>query len=184
MIEYKRIKADEARQHEDVLIELLRDSVDHGASVGFLPPMDAVINRGYWTKVIHDVEQDARVLLIALRDGQVVGTGQLGLATYPNGLHRAEVQKVLVHSSQRRQGIGRGLMLALEREALAMGRTLLVLDTLLDGGAEALYDSLGYVRLGAIPRFALHDGALCATVVYYKQLLVNDRANSEAATLF
>ncbi|MDX2139362.1 MAG: GNAT family N-acetyltransferase [Chloroflexota bacterium] len=170
MIEYKRLTGADVQQHEDSLMELLRDSVAHGASVGFLPPLDEAINRRYWAKVARDVEAGERVLIIAQRDGQVVGTAQLGLAMYPNGRHRAEVQKVLVHSTQRRQGIGQALMVQIEQEARALGRTLLVLDTLVDGGAEALYERTGYMRLGVIPQFALHEGVLCGTVVYYKVL--------------
>jgi GNAT superfamily N-acetyltransferase len=170
MMTYQRLTAEEIQQHESALVELLRDAVDTGASVGFLPPMDVEVNRRYWAKIARDVEAGERVLIIAQRDGKLVGTAQLGLATYPNGLHRAEVQKLLVHSSQRRQGIGHALMVQLEQEARALGRTLLVLDTLVNGGAEALYDRMGYTRLGVIPQFALHDGALCGTVVYYKLL--------------
>ena len=43
-------------------------------------------------------------------DGRVVGSVQLGFALWPNARHRAEVQKLMVHSSARRQGLGRVLM--------------------------------------------------------------------------
>jgi GNAT superfamily N-acetyltransferase len=47
----------------------------------------------------------------------------------PNASHRAEVQKLLVLRSWRRQGIGLALMTAIEQAARQTGRSLLVLDT-------------------------------------------------------
>ncbi len=45
-------------------------------------------------------------------------------------------------------------MIALEPVARSEGRTLLTLDTWTGHAAEALYQSLGYVTLGVIPRYA------------------------------
>jgi hypothetical protein len=57
-----------------------------------------------------------------------------------------------------------------EAEALAAGRTLLVLDTA-SPEAERLYDRLGWTRLGRVPGYALYpDGRPCATTFYWKAL--------------
>jgi hypothetical protein len=62
-------------------------------------------------------------------------------------------------------------MRAAEAAARECGRTLLVLDTVTGGDAERLYDSLGWSRVGVIPRYALMpDGAPCDTTVYYRDL--------------
>ena len=59
---------------------------------------------------------------------------------------------------------------AAETEALRHGKTLIVLDTASDA-AERLYEGIGYVRVGAIPDYALFpDGRPCATTIYYKRL--------------
>ena len=80
--------------------------------------------------------------------------------------------KLIVHRRARRRGIARSLMEAVEREAVAAGFTLLLLDTCLGGAAEQLYASTGWVRVGAVPGFALNpDGSECDTVFYYKQLV-------------
>lgn len=93
------------------------------------------------------------------------------MATKPNGLHRAEVSKLLVHSSAQRRGIGRQLMRAVEELARQHNRSTLVLDTLQGAHSELLYQSLGYTAAGIIPQFArVPSGALEATVVYYKLL--------------
>src|SRR6516162_7813500 len=61
---------------------------------------------------------------------------------------------MLVHRRARRQGIGAALMQAAEATARDCGKTLLVLDTASDD-AERLYERQGWVRVGAIPGYAL-----------------------------
>ncbi|MDB5270546.1 MAG: hypothetical protein JWP58_3586 [Hymenobacter sp.] len=96
---------------------------------------------------------------------------QLDLATRPNSLLRAEVSKLLVHRSARRQGLARQLLLALEDHARTLGRTTLVLDTRHGDIAEQLYQSMGYIFVGAIPAYFINfDGQPHATAVYYKLL--------------
>jgi ribosomal protein S18 acetylase RimI-like enzyme len=154
------------------LIALLRDAVESGASVGFLPPLgDAEANR-YWAAVAESLRDGARVVLAA-RDGELglVGSAQLELATRANARHRAEVSKVMVHRRARRRGIGRALMLALEAQARRLGRTTLVLDTRQGDPSEGLYRAVGWSFAGAIPRYARSaTGTLDATALYYKLL--------------
>jgi ribosomal protein S18 acetylase RimI-like enzyme len=148
----------------------LKDSVEGGASVGFLPPLGVDEACAYWRGVAAAVAASERLLLIA-RDGDcVVGTVQLDLCQRANGLHRAEVVRLLVHSSARRRGIGRQLMLAVEDAARARQRSLLVLDTRDGDPSCALYESLGYIRAGVIPRYARGaSGELHGTAIYYKE---------------
>jgi GNAT superfamily N-acetyltransferase len=165
----RRITEAEARSRLPAFAALLSDAVDHGASVGFLRPMDAAIARGYWNEALASVAAGTRILLVAEDGPEIVGTAQLDLATKPNGRHRAEVQKVLVLARCRRQGIARQLMDALEREALAASRSLLVLDTESRSGAEPFYEALGWIRCGSIPGFALSaDGVPTPNVIYHK----------------
>ena len=153
------------------LVELLQDSVENGASVGFLLPFSRSSNRVYWEQMLNEIESGNRTLLVAEKNGLVVGSVQLELATKPNALHRAEVQKLLVHSVHRKQGLGRALMSAIEEVARDLGRTLLVLDTLQGDNGARLYAKCGYVRVGEIPGYAsLSDGSLHATVLFYKFL--------------
>ena len=108
---------------------------------------------------------------IRATDGEIVGSAQLDLAGQPNGRHRAEVTKLMVLSSARRQGIGRLLMEAAEAEARNLGRTTLVLDTRQGDPSEALYRGMGWQPAGTIPRYARSaDGTLHTTAFYYKLL--------------
>ncbi|MFL5800360.1 MAG: GNAT family N-acetyltransferase [Roseiflexaceae bacterium] len=165
----ERLTAAQAADSIDALIELLRDSVEHGASVGFLPPLLPEEAQQYWAQVIADVERGARVLLVARQAGHIVGAVQLEPAAKRNAAHRAEVQKLLVHTRARRQGIGGALMRAIEAAAIELGRSLLVLDTYEGGDAERLYHQRGYIRAGEIPGYARSaDGSLAGTVIFYR----------------
>lgn len=153
------------------LAELLWDSVESGASVTFLQPFSREEARVFWREVAATVARGGRIVLAARRDGGIAGSVQLRPAQEPNQRHRAEVLKLLVHRRARRQGIGRALMLAVEEQARAAGRTLLTLDTRAGDPAEKLYRGIGYRLAGTIPRYAFsHDGSFHDAAILYKHL--------------
>ena len=78
---------------------------------------------------------------MALDDDRVVGSTLLIRSRNPNSPHRAEIGKVLVHSSARRRGIATALMAAAEERARADGRWMLMLDTVTGSAADAFYRS-------------------------------------------
>lgn len=165
------LASDEALRRLPELLVLLRDAVDSGASLGFLPPLTDTQGASFWQQMIREVSADTRALLVAEVDGVIAGSIQIHPAPQPNASHRAELQKLFVLRSHRRQGIGRALMTAAEAEARRRGRTLLVLDTLAGDKGEALYRSLDYGKAGEIPGYAKQaDGTLAATAIYYRQL--------------
>jgi acetyltransferase len=153
------------------LAELLRDCVDHGASVGFLSPLDAAVADRYWDRVLGAVEQGSLQLWVAEDAGRIVGCVQLEPCPKDNGKHRAELQKLLVLTAHRGRGVGRALMAEAERFARGALRTLLVLDTEVGSVAESVYRNLGWTRAGEIPDYATTPaGKLHPTVYYYKRL--------------
>ena len=153
------------------LADLLVESVDDGASVGFMAPLSREKAVTFWRRVADGVAAGERALLIAEDETGIVGTVHLILALPENQPHRADLTKMLVHPRARRRGIGAGLMEAAERMAREEGRTLLVLDTVTGSDAERLYARLGWVRVGEIPDFALlARGGLWGTMVFYKKL--------------
>lgn len=154
----------------DPLCDLLIDAVHGGASVGFLAPLSRDRAARYWTQVFAGLDQGLR-LWVAEAEGRVVGSVQLALNPRENGLHRAEVQKLLVLGTCQGRGLAGRLMAEVEAAARAEGRTLLVLDTLAGTRSEAIYQHLGWQRVGEIPAFAATpDGQLHPTVVFYKRL--------------
>ena len=135
--------------------EVLRACVHDGASVGFILPFDMVAAREFWiTNVRPAVEAGNRILMAVKQGGDVVGTVQLDMETFPNQMHRAGVSKLLVHPKVRRLGIASKLMQALESNALENQRHLLTLDTITGEAAQSLYLQMGYQIAGEIPDFA------------------------------
>lgn len=150
---------------------LLLDAVAGNASVGFPAELSGIDARRFWTSVAAAVSAGRVILLAATSGGRIVGTVQLAFSQYPNGRSRAEVAKLLVHSSARRRGIATELMRAAEDEALRADRRLLFLDTEAGSGAEDFYRKLGWTLAGVIPDFAYRpDGTLRATSFFYKLL--------------
>jgi len=153
------------------LRELLSDCVDHGASVGFLSPLDPAVADRYWDRVLGAVEQGSVLLWVAEEDGRVVGSVQIEPCSKDNGRHRGELQKLLVLTAARGKGVARALMAEAERFAREAHRTLLVLDTEVGSVAESVYRKLGWTRAGEIPDYATTPtGKLHPTVYYFKRL--------------
>ena len=94
----------------DALDTLLRNAVESGASVGFLPPLAPEESRAFWQATLDEVASGTRLALGAWLDERLVGTVHLALATKPNGRHRGEVQKLLVHTTVRRRGVAQKLL--------------------------------------------------------------------------
>lgn len=163
--------AAEGRQHLGALAEVLLDCVEGGASVSFMSSLSKAEAQSFFERALEGVDQGERILLAAFIDSKLVGTVQILLATPPNQPHRADVAKLLVVRSARGQGVARRLMEHAEDVSRLVGRTLLVLDTATGGHAEKLYTSLGWTRVGIIPKYALYpDGAWCDTTIFWKQL--------------
>lgn len=156
------------------LCDVLMDCVECGASVGFMSPLSRARAEQFWRMVAQGVADGERALLVAEDDaggGGVCGTVQLVLAQPDNQPHRADLCKMLVHRRARRQGLGAALMRAAESLARECGKSLLVLDAVTDGDAARLYTSLGWVRVGDIPGYALYpDGRVCGTTYFYKEV--------------
>jgi GNAT superfamily N-acetyltransferase len=168
----RRVEPGAAEPLVPALARLLIACVDTGASVSFMHPLSDDRARAFWQGVAEGVGRHERVLLVAEdAAGALLGTVQIVLALPQNQPHRGDVAKLLVHPHARRQGIAAALMTAVDREARAERRSLLVLDTVTGGDAERLYPRLGWQRCGVIPDFALFPrGGLCSTTVFYKPL--------------
>lgn len=169
-IEIRRLNTLDPEQLSQ-LSHVLVDCVEGGASVNFVWPFNEQEARGFWERLLPEVQAGTRVLLVAQDAGRIVGTVNLALCWQPNQPHRAEVTKLLVERSARRKGVAKLLMQEIERVAKQAGRSLLTLDTEEGGAGEHLYEALGWTRLGVIPNFALGTyGGLLGATFFYKQV--------------
>lgn len=153
------------------LSDVLIDCVEGGASVSFMRPMSRAKAEAFWRNAAASMARGERIVLVAEDTmSAIVGTVQVIWAQPENQPHRADLAKMLVHRRARRHGIGAALLTAVERSAFDAGKTVLVLDTA-SPDAERLYTRQGWQRCGEIPNYGLTpDGALCSTVIYFKQL--------------
>lgn len=154
-----------------LLAEMLVETVAHGGSVSFMHPLAMAEAEAFWAGSLAAAALGERIVFGAWDDVALVGTLTLHLALPPNQPHRAEFAKMMTRVSRRGQGVATALARAAETEAIARGRSLLVLDTATDGGAAALYERLGFTRAGEIPDYALKPhGGLTGTLIYWKRV--------------
>ncbi|WP_443076517.1 GNAT family N-acetyltransferase [Streptomyces sp. TRM 70361] len=166
-----RLSAAEFPAARDGLTELVCDAVAGGSSIGFLAPADRAGVAAWWESLAPEVA-DGRTTVWAARDGdgRITGTVQLRTGGMPNGRHRAELAKLVVHRRARGRGLGRRLLTTAERAAGASGITLLVLDTQTGSPAERLYRSAGWTEAGTIPDYAADtEGVLRPTTLFHKR---------------
>ncbi|WP_372821956.1 N-acetyltransferase family protein [Pseudomonas parafulva] len=167
----QRVTHESLIYYRDSLVALLLDAVRNGASVGFLADIDEAQALAYFAEVRSRLVSGEQLLWVIAQGQEVLASVQLGLCLKPNGLNRAEVQKLLVHSRARRRGLGQQLIAALEADARRLKRGMLYLDTEAGSGAEGFYQALGYDKAGEIPDYACGpDGVYRATALYYKVL--------------
>jgi GNAT superfamily N-acetyltransferase len=166
----RAVTADEFPPLVPALVDLLIDTVDDRAALGFLPPVVPATAWRYWTSLGPELAAGSRVLVGVFCDGQVAGSGQLWLPSLPNARHRAEVQKVFVSRTLRGRGVGASLMAVLHLSARQRGRSLLLLNAR-RAVADRFYKPLGYKEVGVIPGYALGpNGTRIDTTALYFEL--------------
>lgn len=169
-IQYQLLSAEQAASEQDALYNVLHGCVAEGASIGFIS-LDPQPMLTFWQGVVISLASGDKRLIVARQQGEIVATVMVVLGMMPNGQHRAEIAKLLVHPKARRQGIARELLHQAEKRAEQEGRTLLVLDTRSGDVAEQLYLAQGWQISGQIPHYALSTaGVFDATTVMFKRV--------------
>lgn len=170
-MEIRRLDAAQASAHVPDLAAVLVDCVMQGGSVNFMQPYSQAEGEAFFAGVADGVAGGGVILLAAFDGARLIGTVQVHPAMKPNQPHRVDIAKMLVHSDARRRGVGEALLRAAEREALALGRTLGVLDTETGSAGDRLYARCGWIRAGIIPDYALKPmGGLAPATFFYKRL--------------
>ena len=167
----RTVDPDEFPRLIDSLAVLLKEAVDNGAALGFVPPFAIEEAERYWHSIKADINAGSIRLVIAERDRKIVGCGQLVLPHFPAMRHRTELQKLCVLAAERGTGIGHGLMDALHAEATRNGRRLVVLTTRKGGYPQTFYRNLGYEIAGVIPGYTIdRQGNRYDTAVLCREL--------------
>ncbi|MFB7991953.1 GNAT family N-acetyltransferase [Streptomyces sp. NPDC056002] len=175
----QRLTATELLDSADLLAALLADVVAGGASLGFLAPLTHGEAASWWRSLAPAVTEGRLAVWAELDGHRCLGTVSLAFTDKPNGRHRAEVAKLMVHPAARGRGLARTLLTRLEDAALDAGVSLLVLDTETDSPAESLYLAAGWTRAGEIPDYATDPaGTPRPTTLFYKRLGARDPART------
>lgn len=167
----RRLDAEKAEARLDELADILVDAVAHGASVNFLADFGHAQAQVFWEGQLPGLAKGDRLLFAADDGRRLLGTTLLFFAHQPNQPHRAEIGKMLVHSSARRQGLGRRLLEAAEAAALQAGRTLVMLDTETGSAGEHLYRACGWREWGRVPGYALTTAGIPAEATFFMKWL-------------
>lgn len=172
-----RLTPAEFPAHVDELGALLADVVQGGSSLGFLHGLTPGEATAWWRAYVGPSVEDGSMAVWVAKDTDAdaphrcVGTISLAFTEKPNGRHRAEVVKLMVHGSARGTGLGRTLLATAERAAAEAGITLLVLDTETGSPAENFYRKAGWEEVGVIPDYAADPaGVLRPTTLFHKRL--------------
>ncbi len=171
MFEIRRLAAAELLERKQEFEWLLGDAINDGGCVGFLLPVQADKLDRYWNGVAREMEAGEREVMAALENGRVIGALQIAYEKAESVRHRADLQKLIVHSTERRRGIARALLVhALERMP-ALGLVMYTITVAKAGPAEMLVRSLLFTRYGVMPHYGLTpDGKLHDASQYYISL--------------
>ena len=168
----------------------------------FIPPLSHSEMNRHWQNLVQQIESQKRLILICISrvksrssernveslfeghawpvlpshdnedDLEISGVISLSSPESQTGPFRGLVQKLFVSPFHRRKHIATNLLAELEKQALAMGRWSLMLDTMAGSPAEHMYPRLGYETLGVVKEygFSPKDGSLVDEVFFWKDL--------------
>src|SRR3954454_13216673 len=97
-------------RHADELAQMLLDAHASNMALGLAAPLTPERAADEWRRCAAALSPGARVLLGALDEDIVVGAVHLARAHAENGGHRAEIQRLVVRSDRRGEGIGAALL--------------------------------------------------------------------------
>ncbi|MEU4200383.1 GNAT family N-acetyltransferase [Streptomyces sp. NPDC045470] len=153
------------------LAALLAETVAGGSSLGFVAPFDHDAAAAWWRTQRPAVADGTLDIWVTEASEGITGTISLAHPGKPNGRHRAEIVKLLVHHAARGQGLGRALLTTAEQSAARSGFRLLLLDTESDSAADRLYRSTGWTPYGTVPAYATGpEGELRDCTFFYKEV--------------
>lgn len=155
-------------------LEDLCDAADlairDGGGFGWVePPARDVLER-YWKGVLAVPE---RTLVLGRLDGAVAGSAQLVRPSRNNEAQSfaCSLTTSFVAPWARGHGLARLITLKVEELAQAEGFKVLNLDVRdTQVAATALYESLGYIRWGVHPRYAMAHGRVLSGSFFWKSL--------------
>lgn len=165
----ERLSAFEGSDINDIC-DAAEAAILDGGGFGWLKAPPRHVFEAYWRGVMLVPE---RQLIVGRLDGVIAGSAQLVRPPRNNEAqaHAATLTGAFVAPWARGHGLARGLTEAVEAAAREAGFRVLNLDLReTQAPAIALYETLGFIRWGTHPRYALVDGSYVAGHFYTKEL--------------
>jgi RimJ/RimL family protein N-acetyltransferase len=154
----------------DDLCEATESAIVEGGGFGWLKPPPRQVLENYWKGVLLVPE---RRLVVGRLDGMIAGSALLSRAPRNNEAQAfaGTLAHLFVAPWARGHGLGRGIVVEIERLAHDLGLAVLNLDLRdTQRAAIGLYESLGYRRWGTHPVYARVDNRIVPGHYYYKLL--------------
>ena len=154
----------------DDLCEATESAILEGGGFGWLKAPPRQVLENYWKGMLLVPE---RRLVVGRLDGVIAGSVQLSRAPRNNEAQAfaGTISALFVAPWARGRGIGRGILMELERLARELGLAVLNLDLReTQVAAIGLYESLGYQRWGIHPVYAQVEGRVIPGHYYYKRI--------------
>ncbi|HVC56727.1 MAG TPA: GNAT family N-acetyltransferase [Stellaceae bacterium] len=154
----------------DDLCEATESAIGEGGGFGWLKVPARQVLENYWKGVL--VVPDRR-LVVGRLDGVIAGSAQLSRAPRNNEAQAfaGTLAGAFVAPWARGRGIGRRIVMDIERLARELGLVVLNLDLRdTQEAAIGLYEGLGYRRWGTHPCYAQVEGRIVAGYYYFKRL--------------
>ena len=154
----------------DDLCEATESAIVEGGGFGWLKPPPRQVLENYWKGMLLVTE---RRLVVGRLDGVIAGSVQLSRAPRNNEAQAfaGTISALFVAPWARGRGIGRGILVELERLAREQGLAVLNLDLReTQQAAIGLYEHLGYQRWGIHPCYAQVEGRVIPGYYYYKRI--------------
>ena len=145
-------------------------AIEAGGGFGWTELPSREILERYWQGVI---AMPQRRLFLARLDQTVCGAAQLVLPTRNNEAqaHAAHITGMFAAPWARGHGLARGLVEAIEKEAMTEGFSILNLDVQeTQSSAIRIYRALGYIQWGTHPAYAEIEGRRVRGLFFYKEL--------------
>ncbi len=160
------------------LCDAAETAIVDGGGFGWLKPPPRESLERYWRGVLLVPE---RLLVVGRLDGRIAGLAQLVLPPRNNEAQAriATITSNFVAPWARGLGMARGITAACERAARRHKMRFINLDVReTQQAAIQLYESLGYLRWGTNPNYAVVKGSVVAGHYYTKALGRSDRATA------
>jgi RimJ/RimL family protein N-acetyltransferase len=154
----------------DDLCEATENAIVEGGGFGWLKPPSRQVLENYWKGVLLVPE---RRIVVGRLDGVIAGSAQLSRAPRNNEAQAfaGTLTSAFVAPWARGHGLGRGIVIEIERLARELGLAVLNLDLRdTQKAAISLYERLGYRRWGTHPVYARVEGRIVPGHYYYKLL--------------